>query len=49
LKPDNWCGGKLAAKYGDQYLGGFMGAWLCMRCGRECPFSWWRTFTGVGA
>ena len=41
-------GGRLAAKYGDQYLGGFMGQWRCMKCAAVAPYSWWRTFTGQG-
>jgi hypothetical protein len=39
-----WCGGRLAEEFGPQYLGGFMGQWRCFRCGREAPFSWWRSF-----
>lgn len=39
-----WCGGRLGEEFGPQYLGGFMGQWRCFRCGREAPFSWWRSF-----
>lgn len=39
-----WCGGNLAATYGMQYLGGFMGRWVCFGCRREAPYSWWRSF-----